>query len=154
LEEKEKGLMWPEVKAELTSSFYELEELLEKIKSGGHDENLNMEVVNLNFSEIKSKVEGIIREELIKEARELIQEINSIDFNIRNAVTGNAMDVQFLNHFNDTFNSVRWTNPTRARQLINQGLQLASEGRTGGIRNILVEVIGLMPADQRPDTLG
>lgn len=84
-------------------------------------------------------------------AKELTREIGQLDFELRNAtVTGNAMDVQFLRHINDTFNSYHWKDATKARQLVNQGLQMATNGNTSGIRNILIQIIGLMPDNEKP----
>jgi molecular chaperone DnaK len=64
------------------------------------------------------------------------------------------MDVQFLQHLNQDFNTFHWKNPTKARQLINQGLQQVANG-DNNIRSILVEIIQLIPSDEMPtDTLG
>jgi molecular chaperone DnaK len=60
------------------------------------------------------------------------------------------MDVQFLRHINDRFNSYHWKDATKARQLVNQGLQMATNGNTSGIRNILIQIIGLMPDNEKP----
>jgi molecular chaperone DnaK len=65
------------------------------------------------------------------------------------------MDVQWLNHLNNDFNSFHWRDATKARQLLNQGLQMVAAGKTSGIRSILVQVFSLMPDDEKPkDTLG
>jgi molecular chaperone DnaK len=154
LDAQEKEVVWPEIEAELKSTYYELEDLIEKIKTHNASEGLKMDTIEMHLKEMHSKVEHIISEKDIKEAKVLIREIGAMDFELRNAVTGNAMDVQYLNHFNDTFNSYHWTNPNKARQLINQGLQQVNEGRTGGVRNILIEIISLMPEDEKPETLG
>ena len=58
-----------------------IEDLINKIKTAGHDENINMDTVNSHFNEYRKNVDHIIREKLIKEAKELIQDINSMDFN-------------------------------------------------------------------------
>lgn len=154
LDAQEKEVVWPEIEAELKSTYYELEDLIEKIKTHNASEGLKMDTIEMHLKEMHSKVEHIISEKDIKEAKVLIREIGAMDFELRNAVTGNAMDVQYLNHFNDTFNSFHWTNPNKARQLINQGLQQVNEGKTGGIRNILIEIFSLMPDDEKPETLG
>jgi molecular chaperone DnaK len=113
-----------------------------------------MDTIELHLKEIHNKVEHVILEKDIKEAKELIRVISSMDFELRNAVTGNAVDVQYLNHFNDAFNAIHWTDANKARKLINLGLQQVNEGRTGGVRAILVEIISLMPDNEKPETLG
>lgn len=155
LDGAEKTAEWPKVEQELKDTFYELEELIEKIKKNSDDKNLNIDKVETHLEEYRKQIEHIIKGKNIKEAKELTQEIGHLDFELRNAVTGNAMDVQWLNHLNNNFNSFHWKDATKARQLLNQGLQMVAAGKTSGIRSILVQVFSLMPDDEKPkDTLG
>jgi molecular chaperone DnaK len=155
LEEAEKKAEWPKVEQELKDAFYELEDLIEKIKTNSDDNDLNMDKVEAHIQEYKKTIEQVIKDKNTKEAKHLISEIGSLDFNLRNAVTGNAMDVQILKRIDSDFNSYHWKDRNKARQLCNQGLQLATAGNTSGIRNILVQLISLMPDDEKPkDTLG
>jgi molecular chaperone DnaK len=154
LESAEKSAEYPKVEEELKDAFYELEDLIEKIKRNADDGNLNIKQIENHLEEFRKKVEHIIKEKNIKEAKELTREIGKLDFELRNAVTGNAMDVQFLRHINDTFNSYHWKDANKARQLVNQGMQMAVNGNTSGIRNILVQIISLMPEDERPNPGG
>ena len=150
LDGAEKSAEYPKVEEELKEAFYELEDLIEKIKRNADDGNLNIRQIESHLEEYRKKVEHIVKEKNIKEAKELTREIGQLDFELRNAVTGNAMDVQYLRHINDTFNSFHWKDATKARQLVNQGLQMATNGNTSGIRNILIQIIGLMPDNEKP----
>jgi molecular chaperone DnaK len=150
LEQIEKDLEYPKAEQLLKEAFYELEDLIDKIKRNGVDDNLNMRKIENHLEEYRKKIEHIVKEKNIKEAKELTREIGQLDFELRNAVTGNAMDIQFLRHINDTFNSYHWKDATKARQLVNQGLQMATNGNTSGIRNILIQIIGLMPDNEKP----
>lgn len=150
LDGAEKSAEYPKVEEELKEAFYELEDLIEKIKRNADDGNLNIRQIESHLEEYRKKVEHVVKEKNIKEAKELTREIGQLDFELRNAVTGNAMDVQFLRHINDTFNSYHWKDATKARQLVNQGLQMATNGNTSGIRNILIQIIGLMPDNEKP----
>jgi len=155
LDSAEKTAEWPKVEQELKDAFYELEDLLEKIKANSDDEDLNMNKVEAHIQEYKKTIEQVIKDKNIKEAKHLISEIGSLDFNLRNAVTGNAMDVQFLKHIDSDFNTYHWKDKNKARQLVNQGLQFATAGNTSSIRQILIQLIALMPDDEKPkDTLG
>lgn len=155
LDGAEKATEWPKVEQDLKDAFYELEDLIEKINNNSDEGDLNMESVNAHIEEYRTKIEYIIKEKNSKDAKELTREIGQLDFELRNAVTGNAMDVQFLRHLNDSFGTYHWKDATKARQLINQGLQMATNGRTSGIRQILVELISLMPENEKPkETLG
>lgn len=150
LDGAEKSAEYPKVEEELKEAFYELEDLIEKIKRNADDGNLNISQIESHLEEYRKKVEHIVKEKNIKEAKELTREIGQLDFELRNAVTGNAMDVQYLRHINDTFNSYHWKDANKARQLINQGLQMATNGNTSAIRNILIQIIGLMPDNEKP----
>jgi len=155
LDSAEKNAEWPKIEEELKDAFYELKDLIEKIKQNGDEGNLNMHQVEAYLEEYRKKIEYIIKDKNIKAAKELITEIGQLDFDLRNAVTGNAMDVQYLRHINDTFGSFHWKDANKARQLVNQGMQMAVNGNTSGIRPILIQLIGLMPDDEKPkDTLG
>ena len=155
LDSAEKVTAWPMVEQELKDAFYELEDLIEKIKTNSDDEDLNMAKVEAHIQEYKKTIEQIINDKNTKEAKHLISEIGSLDFNLRNAVTGNAMDVQFLKHIDIDFNSYHWKDRNKARQLCNQGLQMATASNTSGIRPVLIQLIALMPDDEKPkDTLG
>ena len=133
-----------EVEQELKDAFYELEDLIDKIKKNKADGELNMEKVDAHLAEYRKLIEHIISEKNTKEAKALVREIGQLDFDLRNAVTGNAMDAQVLKSINNDFGSIKWKNATKARQLINQGLQLANEGKTSSIRPILVQIISEM----------
>jgi molecular chaperone DnaK len=105
--------------------------------------------IDAHIQEYREKVEQVIKEKNRKEAKELVSEIGTVDFELRNAVTGNAMDVQYLQYFNNAFGSFHWKDANKARQLINQGLQLANAGKTSAIRPVLVEIVGLMSDEDR-----
>jgi molecular chaperone DnaK len=152
LDSAEKVAEWPKIEQELKNAFYELEDLIEKIKRNSDDNDLNMDKVEAHIQEYKKTIEQIIKDKNPKEAKNLISEIGSLDFNLRNAVTGNAMDVQFLKHIDSDFNSYHWKDRNKARQLCNQGLQMATAGNTSGIRPILIQLIELMPENERPET--
>lgn len=154
LDSAEKVAEWPKVEQELKVAFYELEDLVERIKANNDDDDLNMDKVEAHIQEYKKTIEQVIKDKNIKEAKHLISEIGSLDFNLRNAFTGNAMDVQFLKHIDSDFNSYHWKDRNKARQLCNQGLQMATAGNTSGIRNILVQLIALMPEEEKPGKKG
>lgn len=147
LDEAEKATIFPEVEKKLKDVFFELEDLIGKIKQNGDDSELKMNVETL-LSDLRNKVDATIRERNIKEAKELVSEIRSLDFELRNAVTGNAMDVQFMQNFNQNFNSFHWKNPKKARLLINQAMQQVANGNKN-IRPLLVEIVQLLPREEQ-----
>jgi len=154
LDEAEKSAEYPKAEKELKEAFFELENLIEKIKLNVDNGNLNIRKFESHLEEYRKKVEHIIKEKNIREAKELTVEITQLSIYLINEVTGNAIDVQFLYYINDNFSSFHWKNANKARQLVNQGLQMATNGNTSGIRNIIIQIIGLMPENERPDPEG
>lgn len=144
---------WPVLEKQLKDEFYKLEDLIRKIRANNDDEDINMDKINAHIEDIRKKVDHAIREKNSVEAKELISDIGSLDFNLRNAVTGNALDAQYLREIDNGFNNINWKDRNKARQLINQGLKLASEGRTKEIRPVLVQIIEQMNDDEA-DKLG
>jgi molecular chaperone DnaK len=154
LDTAEKKAEWPQIEQELKEAFFELEDLIAKIKANSDDGDLNIQKVDAHIQEYKKKVEHVIKDKNTKEGKVLIQDIGQLDFDLRNAVTGNAIDVEYLRHINETFSSYHWKDANKARQLINQGLQLAIAGKTTSIRPLIIQLIALMPDDEKPkDTL-
>lgn len=150
LDSVEKGAEWPTVENNLKDSFYELEDLVDKIKSNGHSSELNMEVVNAHIQEYRVSVAEVMEEKNLKAAKKLLKEIDQLDFELRNAASGNAMDVQYLQYVEANFHNYNWKNSTKAKQLLNHGLQLVSEGKNSDVRAVLLELVQLMPLDQKP----
>lgn len=150
LDEAEKGAEWPTVEKELKESFYKLEDLVEKIHSNGDSEEINIEMVDAHMAEYKTKIESVIRDRDIREAKSMAKDMGYLDYELRNAVTGNAMDVQYLRYIDSEFNTYHWKDRNKARQLVNQGLQMAISGNTSSVRSIIVQLIGLMPDDEKP----
>jgi molecular chaperone DnaK len=151
LDKAEKGTEWPNIEQNLKDTFYELEELVQKIQELGVDEDLDLNKIKSHLNEYRNKIELIIKEQDVKLAKETIQELDRLDFELRNAVTGNAIDVQYFNQINGDFSTFNWKDPNKAKLLINQGLQLIQEGKTTSIRPILIQLIELMPENEKPD---
>ncbi|MDR6561271.1 MULTISPECIES: Hsp70 family protein [unclassified Arcicella] len=154
LDSAEKVAEWPKVEQELKDAFFELEDLIEKIKINGDDEDLNMDKIETHIQEYKKTIEQIIKDKNIKQAKELTRDINSFKFQLVSELTDNAQDAQFVKQLSNEFSSIKWKDANKARQLLNQCLQLANDGKTKAIRPILFQVIELMHDDEkRKDTL-
>ena len=155
LDSAEKVAEWPKVEQELKDAFYELEDLIEKIKANNDDDDLNMDQVEAHIQEYKKTIEHVIKDKILKDAKELIGNINSFKFHLVSELTDNAQDAQIVRRLNTEFSSIRWKDGTKARQLLNHCLQLANDGKTKTIRPILVQIVGLMhDGETLKDTLG
>ena len=144
---------WPKVETELKDSFFELEKLVRNIKIKNYTDEININKVESQVQEFKSMVEHVIKEKNLKDAKSLISDIDSYDYNLRNVVTGNGMDVQYLKQIENSFDQYHWKDRNKARQLCNQGLQLIAEGNTAGVRPVIRQLIDLMPEEERGNGL-
>jgi molecular chaperone DnaK len=133
LDNAEKRAKYPKVEKKLKDSFYDLEELVEQTKKENKIDNSVLERIERQINEYRDKIESIIKNRDVKEAEELIEQIGKSSFSIFYEVMGDELFVQHLKRINSDFASYHWKDPSKARQLINQGLQLASSGKTSSI---------------------
>lgn len=150
LELRQKQSRWPKIEEELKNEFYRLEELIEIIKNDKLEQKLRMDKINELIKEFRNKIDLVLKEKNYSEAKRLIEDIRKATFEITYAVAGNLIDVQYFKSLADNFSSYHWTNPARARQLIQQGYQLIANNNIENIRPIVIELINLLPDNERP----
>jgi molecular chaperone DnaK len=155
LDSAEKIAEWPKVEQELKDAFYELEDLIDKIKANSNDEDLNMGKVEAHIQEYKKTIEQIIIHKDLKSAKELTEEMEGLDRELRNSVSGGLIDKGRLEYHDREFNNLKWKDKNKARQLVNQGLKLIQEGKTSQLRPLLHQIWDLrIDPDGDRDTLG
>jgi molecular chaperone DnaK len=135
-----KSAEWPEVESELKDAFFNFEDLMSKIRNNGDESKISFEKMDTHLKEYKKQVDHIILEKDIRQAKELTDEINMFDREIRNALTQGSFDVRRIEYHDEAFEEIRWKDKNKARQLVNQGLQLISEGKTNQLRPVLVKI--------------
>jgi molecular chaperone DnaK len=145
---------WPKVEKELKENFYELEELLNRIKNNGDEGDLKMEAIDAHMEEFKIKIEQIIKEKSVIHARELIEEIGSLDFNIRDILAGPQMDISMINNINSNFSNTNWKDSNKARTLLNQAIQSINNGNVSNLRPILIQIIDVMDREDAEKITG
>lgn len=140
LDSAEKVAEWPKVEQELKDAFYELEDLIEKIKANSDDDDLNMDTLKAHNLEYKKTIEYIIQQKDTKAAKELAEEIIGVNIELRNSITGGDVDRRRLEYHDREFNSLQWKDKNKARQLVNQGLKLIQEGKTSQLKPLLYQI--------------
>jgi len=138
---------WPKVCEELKSAFYLAEEIVEKCHDGELDSsNLNMERVDSHLEEFRNKVDQIVRNKETEMAKEIQKEIN----NFIAGVIGGTMpegfrERLFIENMDETFSQRTWTNPTKARQFINQAIRNINEnGSLRDLQNLCTQISDLI----------
>lgn len=150
LESLEKIAEWPKVEQELKVTFFELEDLIGKIKSDKDVEEINIDRIEDHIQDYKKMIEQIIKDKDIKKAKDLIEEIGVLDRELRNEVTQGAIDVNRIKYHDREFNTLKWKDKNKARQLVSQGLQLISAGKNMALRPILHQIWDLRIDDEGP----
>ena len=145
---------WPKVEKELKENFYELEELLNKVKRNDDEGDLKMEAIDAHMEEFKVKIEQIIKAKDVILAKGLISEIDSLDWNIRDILAGPQMDISMINNINANFSSTKWKDSNKARTLLNQAIQSINNGNVSNLRPILIEIIDVMDREDAEKLTG
>jgi molecular chaperone DnaK len=145
---------WPKVERELKENFYDLEELLNKIKSNGDEGDLKMGAIDAHLEEFRVKIEQIIKAKDVVQAKELIEEIHSLDWNIRDILAGPQMDISMINNINSNFSNTNWKDSNKARTLLNQAIQSINNGNVSNLRPILIEIIDVMDREDADKLTG
>ena len=155
LDSAEKAVEWPKVEQELKDAFYDLEDLIEKIKANGNNEDLSMDKMETHIKEYKKTIEHITQNKNTKAAKELKEEIRGFDGEIRNEVSGGLIDKSRLEYHDKEFNNLEWKDKNKARVLVNQGLKLITEKKISQLKPLLHQIWDLrIDPDGGRDTLG
>jgi molecular chaperone DnaK len=63
--------------------------------------------------------------------------------------------IAIILHWHEDFNSIRWQNPARARQLLNQAISVIQDNPTSDkLLPIAKQIIDLLPEDERANVGG
>ncbi len=155
LDDAEKTAEWPKAEQELKDAFYGLETLIETIKENSDDEDFDLDKLEVHIQEYENRIEAIIQHKDLKAARELADDIQGLSIELRNALTGGAVDRRRIEYHDKEFNNLQWKDKNKARQLVNQGLKLISEGKTSQLKPLLYQIWEQrIDAEGDRDTLG
>ncbi|MDP2414818.1 Hsp70 family protein [Daejeonella sp.] len=140
---------FPKTEEELKNSFYRLEETFKKVE--GRVEGINDEGVKAAIAQFKEQIPQVIKEKNVKVAKELIDQMRALDFMLVDAAMGAQMEIQILKEFNDEFDLNEWSDRSKAKMLIQQGLSIAATTPTKQrLRPIVMELYKLLPKSDKP----
>lgn len=150
LEEAEKLGAWPKAEQELKDAYHELDDLIALIKQNGDDEDLDLDKLESHLEEFSQRIEAIIRERNLKQAKELTELLEILDRELRNKVSQGAVDVHRLRYHDMEFDNIQWKDRNKARLLINQGLKMVADGRASQLRPIIHQIWDLRIDEEGP----
>lgn len=129
---------WPKLEEELKEEFYRLEKA---------NNELGNEQTNQVVKQFRSQLEEVVRAKDVKLGNVLLEEINGLFVQL----TLIHQLIGFVRHHNENFGSYDWKDSSKARALLNKGLQMISENPTKEeLHPIVISLIGLLPNDERP----
>ena len=136
MEEVEGKHEWEAIESELRSEYDKLEKANNDL-GNKYDSQV---------AEVRNQVDQAIRKKDVVVGRQVLEVVEQLFV----AVTYIYQLMGFVKFHSNNFNQVKWTDPTRARQLLNQAQDVISNNPTESkLRPIVIQIIELMPADKK-----
>lgn len=129
---------WPKLEESLKEEFYRLEKVNNEL---GNESST--QVVN----QFRSELDKVIRVKDVKLGNVLLEEISGFFVQL----TLIYQLINFIKSHNELFGSYNWKDSTRARTLLNKGLQIIGENPdVAELHPVVISLIDLLPDDERP----
>ena len=133
IEKLDEGTEWQRVEQELREEFDRLEKVQNDL---GNDKSAQL------VNQLRTQTDNAIRTRNVQLGREVLEQIHGLFFQL--TMIYQCMGV--IQHCNERFGTIRWSDASRARQLVNHGMeQINSNPTTEGLRQIAAELLKLMP---------
>ncbi len=153
LDEIQDSTEWPKTEQELKDSYDHLEDTFNDF--GGQIEGLNGEKIKEALTQFRDQIPQVIKEKNVKVAKELIDLMRGLAFTLADQALGARMEIGILRQFKENFNTHEWSDEGKARSLIHQGLQIASNNPSKQkLRPIVMELFKLLPGVELPNGFG
>ena len=131
---------WPKLEEKLKEDFYRLEKA---------ESDLGDDKTKAIVSELRNQLEKVLENENVKDGNVLLTEINAFYFHL----TFIYQLINWIRHHNENFDDFDWKDETKARSLINEGLQIIGENPTKDrLHPLVIAAINLLPKDNRKDS--
>lgn len=142
IEDKDDATEWERLDAELREEF----DCLERAQNDlGNDKTAQI------VEQLRRQTDQVIRSKDVKMGREVLDQINSLFMHL----TLLYQLMGLIQHYNDRFSYVSWTNSSRARQLLNQGMEIINSNPTvDKLHPIVIGLFDCMPDDEKADADG
>lgn len=88
--------------------------------------------------------------------RDLTQQMDLLAFRLRDEGAGPAMELGFIQHFDQDFETVAWNNPQQARNLIDQAKEIIISGDISKekLRPLVQQIVKLLPEQEKENLSG
>ena len=142
IEDQDDATEWDRIETELREEFDRLERAQNDLGN-----NKSAQIVE----QLRRQTDLVIRCKNVKMGREVLEQINSLFMQL----TLPYQCMGFIQHYNEKFGSIKWTDQSRARQLLNRGMEAINNNPTiDTLHPIVCGLIDLMPDSEKPDAGG
>lgn len=136
IEKLDAGTEWQRVEKELREEFDKLEKAQNDL---GNEKSAQL------VNQLRMQTDNAIRAKNVQVGREVLEQISSLFFQL--TMLYQCMGI--IRYCSESFASMHWKDSSRARQLVNRGMeQINNNPTTEGLRQIAAELLGLMPKDE------
>lgn len=133
---------WQRLEKELREEFDRLEKAQADL---GNDKTARL------VEQLRTQTDDVIRSKSVTLGREVLEHISDLFVHL----TLLYQCMGFIRHYNERFSSVRWKDASRARQLLNKGLEeMNNQPTTDKLHPIVCAIIDLMPDDESGNAKG
>lgn len=142
IEKLDAGTEWQRVEKELRDEFDNLEKAQSEL---GNDKSAQM------VNQLRTQTDNAIRTKDVQIGRQVLEQVKSLFFQL----TMLYQCIGIVRYCNDRLGTIRWKDSSRARQLVNRGMeQINNNPTTEGLRQIAAELLGLMPKEDAANAGG
>lgn len=136
IEDVESSTEWNRVEAELRDEFERLEKANNDLGNAKTNQAVNM---------LRSQVDEVIRKKDLKLAREVKESVSHLFFHLTMVYQCRYL----IEDMNRDFDTIRWKDRTRARQLINQGMaEISNQPTVEKLQPIAKALLDLLPEEE------
>ena len=135
IEKLDAGTEWERVEKELREEFDKLEKAQDDL---GNERSAQL------VDQLRTQTDNAIRSKNVEVGREVLEQVTRLFFEL--TILFQCMG--FIRYCNERFASLHWKDSSRARQLVNRGMeQINNNPTTEGLRSIAAELLELLPKD-------
>lgn len=142
IEKLDAGTEWQRLEKELREEFDKLEKAQNDL---GNEKSAQL------VNQLRTQTDNAIRTKNVQVGREVLEQISSLFFQL--TMLYQCMGI--IRYCNERFASMHWKDSSRARQLIDRGMeQINANPTTEGLRQIVAGLLKLMPEDEANNAAG
>lgn len=142
IEKLDAGTEWQRVEKELREEFDKLEKAQNDL---GNEKSAQL------VNQLRTQTDNAIRTKDVQIGRQVLEQVKSLYFQL--TMLYQCMGI--IRYCNERFTSMHWKDSSRARQLVNRGMeQINNNPTTEGLRQITAELLELMPKEDADNVGG